>query len=165
MGKRKTVRRSVGLTDAEIKRATERGKWLDDEPKATEVEYRPGSGLDLVIVKLSDGSRRAIPREDLQGLESGTRKQLSRIEIVGRGTGLHWPDLDADIYVPALLRGIYGTKAWMAKIGPRDGWGTTAARERKEKEFFKLAKRYRASKNPKEAKELGDELGRLVFGE
>jgi len=34
-----------------------------------------------------------------------------------RRNRLHWPDLDADIYVPALLRGIYGNKLWMAKSG------------------------------------------------
>ena len=39
------------------------------------------------------------------------------------------------------------------------------AREQKEKTFFELAERFRDSKNPKEAKHLGDKLGRLVFGE
>lgn len=85
----------------------------------TEVEYEPGPGLDLLILKLSDGRRHLIPREELQGLQSATRKQLANVEIVGGGTGLHWPDLDADRYAPALLRGIYGNKQWMAKIGRR----------------------------------------------
>jgi hypothetical protein len=39
------------------------------------------------------------------------------------------------------------------------------AREQKEKTFFELAERFRDSKNPEEAKHLGDKLGRLVFGE
>jgi hypothetical protein len=39
------------------------------------------------------------------------------------------------------------------------------ARRQKEKEFFELAERFRASKDPEEIKRLGDELGLFVFGE
>jgi hypothetical protein len=86
--------------------------------------------LDLLILKLNDGSRRAIPREDLQGLQSATKDQIARVEILGGGTGLHWPDLDADFYVPGLLRGIYGTKKWMAEIGSRGGAVRSTAKKR-----------------------------------
>lgn len=40
-----------------------------------------------------------------------------------------------------------------------------AAEKQKEKAFFELAERFRSSKNSEEAKQLGDELGRFVFGE
>jgi hypothetical protein len=39
------------------------------------------------------------------------------------------------------------------------------ARKQKEKAFFELAERFRASHDPAEVKQLGDELGRFVFGE
>lgn len=39
------------------------------------------------------------------------------------------------------------------------------ARKQKEKAFFDLAERFRAARDPEQAKRLGDELGRLVFGE
>lgn len=39
------------------------------------------------------------------------------------------------------------------------------ARKQKEKAFFELAERFRGASAPEEAKQLGDELGRLVFGE
>lgn len=39
------------------------------------------------------------------------------------------------------------------------------ARIGKEKAFFELAERFRAAADPKEAKQLGDQLGRLIFGE
>ena len=39
------------------------------------------------------------------------------------------------------------------------------ARKQKEKAFFELAERFRAASDPEQAKQLGDELGRLVFGE
>ena len=39
------------------------------------------------------------------------------------------------------------------------------ARKQKEKAFFDLAERFRDADDPKEVKQLGDELGRFVFGE
>jgi len=39
------------------------------------------------------------------------------------------------------------------------------ARKQKEKAFFELAERFRAASDPEQVKRLGDELGRLVFGE
>ena len=39
------------------------------------------------------------------------------------------------------------------------------ARKQKEEKFFDLAERFRSASDPEHAKRLGDELGRLVFGE
>jgi len=39
------------------------------------------------------------------------------------------------------------------------------AQKQKEKAFFELAERFRSSNDPAETKELGNELGRFVFGE
>jgi len=39
------------------------------------------------------------------------------------------------------------------------------ARKQKEKEFFELAERFRSSNDSEEVRQLGDELGRFVFGE
>lgn len=136
-------RRKILTTDAEIDLAIERARRLREQPLVSEIEYRPGTGLDLFILKLTDGRRCALPREDLQGLQTGTREQLANIEIVGGGTGLHWPALDADLYVPALLRGIYGNKLWMAKIGRRGGLAQTAAKKRAARANGKLGGRPR----------------------
>ena len=39
------------------------------------------------------------------------------------------------------------------------------ARQQKEKAFFQLAERFRAADDPEQVRELGDQLGRFVFGE
>jgi predicted DNA-binding ribbon-helix-helix protein len=39
------------------------------------------------------------------------------------------------------------------------------ARQQKEKAFFQLAERFRAADDPEQVKQLGNELGRFVFGE
>ena len=38
------------------------------------------------------------------------------------------------------------------------------AQKRKQEQFFELAERFRGTTDPDEAKRLGDELGRMVFG-
>ena len=130
MAKHKIVRHKIVTSDAEIDRAIEHAKNVQSEPRVTEVEYRPGPRLDLLILKLSDGRRHLIPREDLQGLQSATKEQIARVKILGKGTGLHWPALDVDFYVPGLLRGVYGNKKWMAEIGRSGGSVRSAAKKR-----------------------------------
>jgi len=39
------------------------------------------------------------------------------------------------------------------------------AQKGKEKAFFELAQRFREARDPKEVDQLGDQLGRFVFGE
>jgi hypothetical protein len=39
------------------------------------------------------------------------------------------------------------------------------AEKRKQREFFELAGRFRSAADPEEAKRLGHELGRMVFGD
>lgn len=38
------------------------------------------------------------------------------------------------------------------------------AQQRKQEEFFALAQRFRSTTDPKELEQLGDQLGRMVFG-
>ena len=53
---------------------------------------------------------------------------LRNIEISATGLGLHWPKLDADLYVPALVKGVLGTKQWMTQIGAAGGKAVTVAK-------------------------------------
>ncbi len=124
------AKHKVVTTDAEMDRAIEQAKGLQNEPRVTAVEYKPGPGLDLLVLKLSDGHRLLVPREDLQGLQSATKEEIARVQILGNGTGLHWPALNLDHYVPSLLRHVYGTKRWMAEIG-RSGGSVKSAAKRK----------------------------------
>lgn len=39
------------------------------------------------------------------------------------------------------------------------------AEKRKQQEFFELAERFRRATDPQEIKRLGDQLGRMVFGD
>jgi hypothetical protein len=123
-------RHRVVTTDTEIDQAIERAKHLDNGPRVIAVEYRSGAGLDLLILRLSDGRRQLIAREDLEGLQHASKEQIGRIEIIGNGTGLHWPDLNLDYYVPALLCNVYGTRRWMTMIGRQGGSARSAAKRK-----------------------------------
>ena len=140
---RKTDKAKIASSDAEIDRAIARAQRMRDEPIVTEVEYKYGPGLDLLILKLSDGRRHVIPREELQGLQSATKAQIAQVQIIGHGTGLHWPALDVDLYVRSLLRGVYGNKQWMAKIGRRGGLAQTVAKKNAARANGKLGGRPR----------------------
>jgi len=43
------------------------------------------------------------------------------------GLNLHWPKLDADLYVPALVAGVFGTRDWMRKAIARQAGSSTSA--------------------------------------
>ena len=60
-----------------------------------------------------------------QGLEAATDDELASVEILGAGYGLHWETLDADLSVPGLLAGLFGTKAYIAR---RAGQATSPAK-------------------------------------
>ena len=106
------------LTDAQIDAALERG-WTArlHEPRAAAARYDRRSGR--VIVELANGCTFAFPPKLAQGLEAATEEQLSQVEILGAGTGLHWKALDTDLSIPGLLAGLFGTKAYLAQQAGR----------------------------------------------
>lgn len=63
-----------------------------------------------------------------EGLAGVKALQLRTIEVSAAGLGLHWPKLDADLYVPSLVKGVLGTKHWMTQIGALGGSATTEAK-------------------------------------
>jgi hypothetical protein len=79
------------------------------------VSARYDSRHDRVVIDLNTGVSIAFPVELAEGLSGACRADLAEIEISPAGMGLHWPRLDVDLYIPALLQGIFGSKSWMAR--------------------------------------------------
>lgn len=44
-----------------------------------------------------------VPLEWFPRLRDGTPEQRNNWELIGRGVGIHWPDLDEDLSVRGLL--------------------------------------------------------------
>jgi hypothetical protein len=106
---------------------------LKSQPKAIFAHY--DRRISRIVIGLDNGLELAFPPRLAQGLEHATPAELAVIEISPLGDGLHWPAIDADLYVPALLQGIFGSKSWMARhLGAaggrvRSGAKGAAARE------------------------------------
>jgi hypothetical protein len=118
----------VITTNAEIEAALAKAKVHDSDPVAVAVEHIPS--LNLLIVTLSNQRRLVFPIEDVQGLGNATHEHMQNYELLGHGTGISFPDLDVDLYVPALIEGVYGNRRWMAQLGKKGGSAKTEAKRR-----------------------------------
>jgi hypothetical protein len=58
----------------------------------------------MLRVTLADGRELAVPLEWFPRLRNATPDQRSHWRLIGRGDGIHWPDVDEDISVRTLLR-------------------------------------------------------------
>ncbi len=104
----------VDVTDAQIKLAEACGrKMLETEPRASAAHYDPASGR--VVIDLVNGCSYAFPAQLVQDLHVASQDALAGVEVDGLGFNLHWPALDVDLYVPALVAGIFSTRAWMTR--------------------------------------------------
>lgn len=126
----------------EFDAATRRGRRL--RRTATAIAARYDRSLARVVIQLRSGLDLLLDPKQAEGLEHATAKQLSRIEITPSGLGLHFPVLDADLYLPALLEGSLGSKQWMAsRLGASGGKRTSAEKKRASRANGKLGGRPR----------------------
>jgi hypothetical protein len=93
---------------------------LHSRPKAIKARFDRRTGR--IVVGMDGGLEIAFPAHLAQGLEGANFNELAAIEISPLGDGLHWPALDADLYIPALLQGVFGSKPFMAaQLGAAGG--------------------------------------------
>ena len=59
---------------------------------------------DRIVVVLADGRELAVPLAWFPRLADATVEQRGNWRLIGRGHGIHWPDVDEDISVASLLR-------------------------------------------------------------
>jgi hypothetical protein len=60
---------------------------------------------DSLTVDLIDGRTLTVPLAWYPRLAHGSPVERSNWRLIGRGEGIHWPDLDEDISVESLLAG------------------------------------------------------------
>ena len=73
------------------------------------------------MVDLTNGAQFAFPLKIAQGLSRAKKADLKEIVVSPKGTGLHWPKLDADLTVAGLLAGIFGSRMWMRELASTGG--------------------------------------------
>jgi hypothetical protein len=67
--------------------------------RATSVRFTD----DLLYVQLEDGREIGVPLAWFPRLSAATPEQRANWQLLGRGVGLHWPDVDEDLSVAGLL--------------------------------------------------------------
>jgi hypothetical protein len=60
---------------------------------------------DTLTVDLSDGRSISVPLAWYPRLAHGSSEERKSWRLIGRGDGIHWPDLDEDTSVEGLLAG------------------------------------------------------------
>jgi hypothetical protein len=123
--------------------ANHRGRELRNLlPHALSARYDRRIGR--IVIRLSTGLDVAFSPRDAQGLERATAAQLNAIEISPSGFGIRFPTLDADLYLPALLEGFFGSRKWMAtRLGVEGGKSKSSAKANAAKRNGRLGGRPR----------------------
>lgn len=117
----------MGITEREFEQAEKRMQALRESGHAISVRYDRRAAR--VVINLNTGIQLAVPARKIEGLADASPEELAEIEISPTGLGLYWPKLDADVYVPALLHGVFGSKQWMAaQLGGIGGKARSAAK-------------------------------------
>jgi hypothetical protein len=102
------------LSDNEIDAAEARGReFAAYAPRAAAARF--DRERSVVSIELVNGCTFSFPTDLIEDLRGAKQEDLNRIGIDGAGFNLHWPNLDIDLFVPALLAGVFGTKRFMAR--------------------------------------------------
>ena len=104
----------------EFEAARIRGRARLEGPRAESAHY--DAGRNRIVIRLTSGVEIGFAPQHAQGLQNASPEDLRMIEVEELGLGIHFPRLDADLYVPALLEGMLGSKSWMAaRLGAAGG--------------------------------------------
>lgn len=60
---------------------------------------------ESLTVELADGRTLSVPVAWYPRLQHGSARERRNWRLIGRGEGIHWPDLDEDISVEGLIAG------------------------------------------------------------
>ena len=77
---------------------------------STLTDVRPRiSGVSVsanaITVCLVDGRKVSVPLDWSWRLAGATPAPRKNFEIIGKGVGIHWPDIDEDLSIEGMLRG------------------------------------------------------------
>lgn len=76
--------------------------FSDPPPRAKDVR----ASEHELTVDLVDGRRVSVPLAWYPRLADATPAQRANWELLGDGEGIHWPDVDEDLSVEGILKGI-----------------------------------------------------------
>src|SRR5271168_2231134 len=123
----------MAISKEQFKAANARGTAaVSRGPIARAVRYDSRRGL--IVITLDGGCEFSFPVSLAEGLADAPRSKLAKVKISPNGLGLHWPLLDADLYVPGLIEGAFGSGRWMQQIGKLGGLSRSASKAKASRE-------------------------------
>jgi uncharacterized protein DUF2442 len=115
-----------GLRSA-FARASRAGRWAaENELRAVRAAYR--TRADALWIELTNGAVITIPRKLIPDLKRAATSDVQSVEVLGRGSGLHWESLDLDLSVPGLVSSVFAGPEWMAELARVGGRRLSAAK-------------------------------------
>ena len=98
------------LAEAQHRTEAERSRGEYATAATIEVDTH---GIERLRIYYANGCDFGFPVTALEGLAHATPDQRRDFCLTSGGLGLHWEALDVDLYIPALIGGIFGSPAWM----------------------------------------------------
>lgn len=80
--------------DLEVDAALERARQQPEAVRILTAAYHGGEGMEFLEMKLSDGRRLLVPREELGELTRATDDEARDLVVLTGGTAVYWPRLD-----------------------------------------------------------------------
>ena len=74
----------------------------NDDPRIVSVKVDD----EVISATLADGRTISVPLAWSWRLSAAAPEQRQRLEIIGNGQGIHWPDIDEDLSARGMLHGI-----------------------------------------------------------
>lgn len=96
------------------------------EPRAARATYRARG--DAIRIELTNGAVITLPVKLIPELKRAARSDVRSVEVLGRGSGLHWESLDLDLSVPGLVSSVFAGPEWMAELGRIGGRRSSSAK-------------------------------------
>lgn len=111
----------------QIADAKERTRKADAvEPRAKTATY--DANANRVVVRLDNGADFSFFASSVPELATASSKDIAQIEISPSGRTLRWKALDADLSLPGLMLGVFGSRMWMTQLGQKGGQATSTAK-------------------------------------
>ena len=82
------------------------------EPKAVKVKIINNHAIWTL---LEDGREITVPIAWYPRLAKATKEQLNNFKIIGRGSGIHWEELDEDLSIRGFILGFKGIDSPLLK--------------------------------------------------
>jgi hypothetical protein len=118
------------ITPDQFNTATARGNAARESGNAV-VSAGYSARRARVVLQFRNGLEVAFDPRQVQGLDRAKPADLRTIQISPSGTGLYFPKVDADVFVPGLLSGLFGSRKWMAAQLGASGGQSRSPRKKK----------------------------------